>query len=76
MLPAERASVGPVSGKRWRILAPSRNAVKDSCSRIRENSGVTPLIPKSHDSGYKPIPSYLTAKNPSRRYPSRRAGIG
>jgi len=40
-------------------VSPQRgNAVKDFCSRIRENSGFRRLtIPKSHDFGYKKSPS-------------------
>ncbi len=38
------------------------------CSRIRENSEGDALTPKSHDSGYKPIPTCIIAKNPSRRF--------
>ncbi len=32
-----------------RIPAAAVNAVKDSCSRIRENSGILGVAPKSHD---------------------------
>jgi len=43
------------------------NAVKDFCSRIRENSGFHGLtIPKSHDFGYKK-PPVSSKKNPSLR---------
>jgi len=43
------------------------NAVKDFCSRIRENSGFRRVtVPKSHDFGYEK-PPVSSKKNPSRR---------
>ena len=48
---------------------PAGNAVADSCSRIRENSDVLSVAPKSHDFGYQEKPATLRTKNPLRRCP-------
>ncbi|MCZ6698584.1 MAG: TetR/AcrR family transcriptional regulator [Planctomycetota bacterium] len=43
--------------------------MKDSCSRIRENSGVWGVAPKSHDFGYVIGPRFFPLPNRSRRCP-------
>ena len=44
--------------------APMANAVKDFCSRIRENSVVRATPPKSHDFGYASFTVFFGIQNP------------
>jgi len=50
-----------------RMLTITGNAVNDFCSRIRENSGVFGVVPKSHDFGYAMGPRLFPLSNRSRR---------
>ncbi len=49
----EKVAAGRMSGSGFNLKTHPPNAVKDFCSRIRENSGIRyEAIPKSHDFGY------------------------